>query len=169
MEPNARSRQQRRAAERHKALNRLFLCRAFASSDFGSFRELVVIVCNPQHDRLGGSLFRGVSKRTRFLTPRAPMIWIISQQARDRRWCVTQHSAERSSLRRIVNPVLTQSWVSIVTTMRLCRASFRCHPVAHASRTLHFAELVPLSRTNIADEMREEASAASALRLMVEN
>jgi hypothetical protein len=53
--------------------------------------------------------------------------------------------------------------------MRLCRASFRCHPVAHASRTLYFAELVPLSRTNIADEMREEASAASALRLMVEN
>jgi hypothetical protein len=65
--------------------------------------------------------------------------------------------------------VLTQSWVSIVTTMRLCRASFRCHPVAHASRTLHCAELVPFSRTNIADEMREEASAASALRLMVEN
>jgi hypothetical protein len=32
-----------------------------------------------------------------------------------------------------------------------------------------FAELVQLSRTRIADEMREEASAASALRLMVEN
>jgi hypothetical protein len=105
------------------------------------------IVCNPQHDRLGGSLFRGVSKRTHFLTPRAPMIWIISQQARDRRWCVTQHSAERSCLRRIVNPVLTQSWVSIVTTMRLCRASFRCHPVAHASRTLHFAERANCTRS----------------------
>jgi hypothetical protein len=32
-----------------------------------------------------------------------------------------------------------------------------------------FAELVQLSRTRIADEIREEASAASALRLMVEN
>jgi hypothetical protein len=67
------------------------LCRAFASPDFGSFRELIVIVRNPQHDRLGGSLFHGFSKHAHFLTPRAPMIGVISQHAGQRWWVAIGH------------------------------------------------------------------------------
>jgi hypothetical protein len=60
----------------------LFGARSVASSDFGSFRELVVIVGNPEHVRLSRALFHYSGNGTHFLTPLSPMIWVISQQAR---------------------------------------------------------------------------------------
>jgi hypothetical protein len=51
----------------------LFLARFFASSHFGSISESVVVVGDPEHDRLGRPVFHGISKRTHVLSPPSEM------------------------------------------------------------------------------------------------
>ena len=60
----------------------LFLGRFFASPQFGSISESVIVVGDPEHDRLGRPVFHGISKRTHLLSPLTPMIGVIGQQAR---------------------------------------------------------------------------------------
>jgi hypothetical protein len=55
----------------------LFLGCFFASPQFGSIRESVVVVGDPEHDRLGRPVFHCISKRTHLLTSLTPMIGII--------------------------------------------------------------------------------------------
>ena len=75
----------------------LFLARFFASSQFGSISESVVVVGDPEHDRLGRPIFHGISKRTHLLTPLTPMSGVISQQALHRRWVVIEHQNARAN------------------------------------------------------------------------
>src|SRR5262249_40775865 len=62
----------------------LMLSCSFAGPDFGPLGELVVIVCDPQHDCLRRVLFHRITKRAHLLTPLPPMIRVIGQEARRR-------------------------------------------------------------------------------------
>jgi hypothetical protein len=66
------------------ALVVLFLFRffVFASPRFSSISEPVVVVGDPEHDRLGRPVFNGISKRTHLLSPLTPMIGVIGQHKR---------------------------------------------------------------------------------------
>jgi hypothetical protein len=50
-------------------------------------------VCDPEHDRLGGPVFHGISKRTHLPTSLTPMIGVIGQH---RRWVVIGHRNARA-------------------------------------------------------------------------
>src|SRR5262245_2859223 len=63
----------------------LFVC-SVAGPGVGMPGEPVVIIGNPEHDRLSRALFRRSSKGTHFLTSLPPMIWVISQHTRHRCW-----------------------------------------------------------------------------------
>jgi hypothetical protein len=71
----------------------LFVC-SVAGPGVGMPGEPVVIVGNPEHDRLSRALFRRSSKGTHFLNPLPPMIWVIGQHARRRWGCVISHHLE---------------------------------------------------------------------------
>src|SRR5262249_5394592 len=79
----------------------LSLFRSFTSPHFSSVSELVVIVCDPQHDCLRRVLLHRLSKHAHLLTPLPPMIGVIGQHARRRWWIVTGHwnLARQSCLR----------------------------------------------------------------------
>jgi hypothetical protein len=74
----------------------LLLGRFFASSPFGSISESVVVVGDPEHDRLGRPVFYGIGKRTHLLSPLTPMIGVIGQQAWHRRRVVIGHRNTRA-------------------------------------------------------------------------
>jgi hypothetical protein len=78
----------------------LFLGRFFASPHFGSISESVVVVGDPEHDRLGRPVFHGISKRTHLLTSLTPMIAVIGQH---RRWVVIGHRNARAEYRIFIN------------------------------------------------------------------
>jgi hypothetical protein len=71
----------------------LFLGRFFASPHFGSISESVVVVGDPEHDRLGRPVCHGIGKRTHLLTSLTPMIGVIGQH---RRWVVIGHRNARA-------------------------------------------------------------------------
>jgi hypothetical protein len=71
----------------------LLLGRFFASPHLGSISESVVVVCDPEHDRLGGPVFHGISKRTHLPTSLTSMIGVIGQH---RRWVVIGHRNARA-------------------------------------------------------------------------
>jgi len=58
--------------------------------------EPVVIVGNPEHDRLGRALFYRSGKIAHFLSSLPPMIWVISQRARHRWGWVSSHDCNGS-------------------------------------------------------------------------
>ena len=68
-----------------------FLVYSFAGSDFSTLGELIVIVGNPEHDRLSCWLFHYFGERSHFFTALPPMIWVIGQDARRRWWVVIGH------------------------------------------------------------------------------
>jgi len=55
-----------------------------AGSDFSKFGEPVVIAGNSEHDLPARALFHRFGNGTHLLTPLPPMIWVISQKARNR-------------------------------------------------------------------------------------
>jgi len=55
---------------------------SLAGSEFSTLGKLVVIVGNPEHDRLSRPLFHGSGNGTHFLTSIPPMIGVIGQHAR---------------------------------------------------------------------------------------
>ena len=69
----------------------LFPGRFLASPHFGSISESVVVVGDPEHDRLGRPVFHGISKRTPVLSPLTPMIRVIGKQASHSWWVVIGH------------------------------------------------------------------------------
>src|SRR6516164_2420095 len=75
----------------------LFPGRFLASPHFGSISESVVVVGDPEHNRLGRPIFHGISKRTHLLTPLTPMSGVIGQQALHRRWVVIEHRNARAN------------------------------------------------------------------------
>ena len=95
-----------------------FLVCSFACADFSSLGELVVIVGNPKHDRLRRMFFHALRKRTHFLTSLTPMIGVIGEQARHRRWTVMGHG-------RLSKPTARPR--SLQPTWRSSR-NFRQHP-----------------------------------------
>ena len=56
----------------------------FLDPNFGTRGKSIVVVGDPEHDRLSRSVFHVMSERPHFLGPLAPMIRVISQQARRR-------------------------------------------------------------------------------------
>jgi hypothetical protein len=74
----------------------LFLGRFFASPHFGSISESLVVVGDPEHDRLGRPVFHDISKRTHLVTSLTPMIGVIGQQAWYSRWVVIGHRNARA-------------------------------------------------------------------------
>ena len=74
----------------------LFPGRFLASPHFGSISESVVVVGDPEHDRLGRSVFHGISKRTHLLSPLTPMIGVIGQEAWHKRRVVIGHRNTRA-------------------------------------------------------------------------
>ena len=67
----------------------------FASPNFGSLGESVVIVRDPEHDCLSQSVLHAVSKQSHFLSPLTPMIRVISYQALHSGWFAIRHWTER--------------------------------------------------------------------------
>jgi hypothetical protein len=84
-------------ARREAAVQTAYLlCHCFfASPDFGSLGESVVIVRDPEHDCLSQSVLHAVSKQSHFLSPLTPMIRIISYQALHSGWFAIRHWTER--------------------------------------------------------------------------
>jgi hypothetical protein len=50
-----------------------------AGSGFRTLGELIVVVSNPEHDRLSCWLFHRFAEGAHFLTSLPPMLWIIGQ------------------------------------------------------------------------------------------
>jgi len=71
-----------KAGTRRNSGQFLFLARFFPSSHFASISESVVVVGDPEHDRLGRPVFHSISKRTHLLTSLPPMTGVIGQHRR---------------------------------------------------------------------------------------
>jgi len=66
---------------RHRGL---LLCQSFTSPHFGPLSELVVIVGNPEHDRLSCWLFHYFGERSHFFAALPPMIWVAKKRGNQR-------------------------------------------------------------------------------------
>jgi hypothetical protein len=89
------------------ALVVLFLFRffVFASPRFSSISELVVVVGDPEHDRLGRPVFQ-VSASTHLFSPLTPMIGVIGQQRG------TGGKRRRAKKGAAISPFSGRSWLS---------------------------------------------------------
>jgi len=65
--------------------------------NFSTRGKPIVIVGDPEHDRLGRAIFSAIRKCTHLLTPLTPMIGVIGQQTRHRRCFAIRHWKEREA------------------------------------------------------------------------